>query len=526
LGVVREMIIHGASVNVADCNGVTPLAAAFAYFDSYCPFHPRTGNWVANQKPFLATGKTWREYTRDNIDPDQAGCPELRAIVELLLENGAQVDQADARGRTPLYRLFTASTFRPYIGLRVAPSIWITSADRTRIGPLLLQRGANGKGGTMGPMKPWAKGAKQVVGDKLPDRWPRTPLEHAFWDADFDACKCLVEAGLVPDQGTVLWMVRIVLENGQTRREGGTLAAFEFLDSLPTKWRDIRGGSASCLTLALRRGWLDLAQDLWAMGPELGEFSEKLRVGRWTPVAPAAFSDEIEIGQHCLYAATIWDATSILDGLLEMGVRPIPSCALLFAVQYKMQDILKTLVKYGGRVHIKDRHTDGGVVGHVDYSTWEHLEGCINPLRLAIKKRNYDAIRIMLRESPTPIEPWFRHYYLREAYTFLDPSAVACLLEHPGMSLVQADAADAAHNANDEYQSVETDSPLARLVEYVGVICSTGPLGYGSVEFDGPASVEKVRKWYVAYCPVQVVSGVEPAPETVPLLPNHSQHPG
>jgi hypothetical protein len=206
-------------------------------------------------------------------------------------------------------------------------------------------------------------------------------------------------------------MLRIVLESGLTRHEGGALVALEFLDSLPTKWRDMRGGSASCLTIALRRKWLDLAQDLWAMGPELGEFSaEKLLVGYWIPVAPAASSDEIEIGQHCLHAATIQGATSILDGLLELGVRPIPSCALLFAVSDNRHGILKTLVKYGGPVHIKDRHTDGGVVGYVNCPTWVHLEGCINPLRLAIKQRKYDAIRIMLSESPTPIEPWFRHY--------------------------------------------------------------------------------------------------------------------
>ena len=63
--------------------------------------------------------------------------------------------------------------------------------------------------------------------------------------------------------------------------------------------------------------------------------------------------------------------------------------------------------------------------------------------------------------------------------------------EDMDMRLVQADA---PHGANDDYQSVKADSPLARLVEYVEVTSSAGPLGYGSVKFHGPACVNKVRK--------------------------------
>jgi hypothetical protein len=186
-------------------HGVLSYAAFSWYLDRHCPFHPRTDTWVIDQKPFLAMGKTRRECTRDNVDPDEAGCPELRAVVELLLENGAQVDQADNMGYTPLRRLFTAPCFRPYLGPHAERNLWITPADRSHIGLLILQRGANPKGGMTTRVCHWVESPDGAAGDKWSaNRWPRTPMEYAFWDADYEAYKRLVEAGEVPNQGTVL----------------------------------------------------------------------------------------------------------------------------------------------------------------------------------------------------------------------------------------------------------------------------------------------------------------------------------
>ncbi|AEO66603.1 uncharacterized protein THITE_2114795 [Thermothielavioides terrestris NRRL 8126] len=77
------------------------------------------------------------------FDPYEGGCPELRACVNLLVQNGADVNQADARGNAPLPRLCTAYCFR---GNLLPPSeslLWITPVDKSQIVPLLLERGVN-----------------------------------------------------------------------------------------------------------------------------------------------------------------------------------------------------------------------------------------------------------------------------------------------------------------------------------------------------------------------------------------------
>ncbi|KAK4125572.1 hypothetical protein N657DRAFT_548449, partial [Parathielavia appendiculata] len=79
----------------------------------------------------------------DYLDPGDGGCPELRACVEILLRNGADVNQADLKGNPPLGRLFAAPCFRSNLGDHSSDVLWITPADRSRIGSLLLQHGAD-----------------------------------------------------------------------------------------------------------------------------------------------------------------------------------------------------------------------------------------------------------------------------------------------------------------------------------------------------------------------------------------------
>ncbi|KAK4103434.1 hypothetical protein N658DRAFT_505134 [Parathielavia hyrcaniae] len=81
-------------------------------------------------------------------------------------------------------------------------------------------------------------------------------------------------------------------------------------------------------------------------------------------------------------------------------------------------------------------------------------------MRLAVHRGQTSTIRVMLRRSQHPIEPWFRYYYLKEAYTLLKPATLACLLEHPSMRFDEADLTD------------EADLPLAHLVRNADRLCA------------------------------------------------------
>jgi hypothetical protein len=257
----------------------------------------------------------------------------MRACVEILLRNGADVNQADGNGNTPLCRLFTAPCFRSYLGHLLEEVLWITPADIARIAPLLLQDGAN-PDDRMTPVNTGSHWDEQVSAAKWAvRRWPLSVMEHAFWNADYEACQRLLDAGMVLDQEAVLWMIRLVLEESQDIQQSATAAALEFIRGLPAEPRCAALRHPLCLALAFRREWLEIAQESWDLGPQLSQFSEKLQVDDLVYPAPAPPGKWVESGVLCLNWAAKWNAAAILEGLLQLGVRPIPPCALLHAVR-------------------------------------------------------------------------------------------------------------------------------------------------------------------------------------------------
>jgi hypothetical protein len=297
-------------------------------------------------------------------------------------------------------------------------------------------------------------------------RYPSTAMEHAFWDSDLGACRRLLEAGAAPSEATILWMIRTVLEesSGHQRTQRHVQGALNLIDMLPAEPRCAAFRNPLCLMAALRVAWLDMAQKIWGYGPELSRFSsEKVEVNDWTNPAPAPPRASVEAGVFCLHWAAKAQAVSILEGLLELGVRPIPASALL--VSFSAHDsskfnpkILEALVKHGGTIHVRDDMSEGD--GNPPrHPAWQAVCGCISPMKLAISIGDNEAIKTMLKWSQDPVDPWFRYDYLREACAELRPDTLACLLEHPSMHFTEADVTD------------ETDLPLAHLVRHVERIC-------------------------------------------------------
>ncbi|KAJ4300140.1 hypothetical protein N0V88_002809 [Collariella sp. IMI 366227] len=346
--IVRELVKHGASVNEADEYGVTPLAAVFAYDWGCCPFHPRLDSWPDDPESHFQSDTPWSDILCDpDLDPLEGGCSDLRACATFLIQNGADVNKADTYGNTPL-----------------------------------------------GEEPKWRVPDTITYVDSR--RWPRTPLEHAFWDCDFDAVEGFLEAGSTPDQSTILWMVQLLLESTEGESTPSIRRGFEVLKKLlPKSVPDAR-----CLYLALRENNLDLAQQLWDLRSDLAH-------------------------------------------------------ALLTAVEKGNLKTIETLVKHGAKVHIRDDDAEY-------LRCWKSVDGCVNPVRLAIRQPNTPSIEVMLNCSTEPLTPWFRYFYLNEAYTTFNPAVVACLLRHPGMHLQQA-GIDGG-----------TDLSLAHLVRDVEKICAKG----------------------------------------------------
>ncbi|KAG7287613.1 hypothetical protein NEMBOFW57_007125 [Staphylotrichum longicolle] len=308
-----------------------------------------------------------------------------------------------------------------------------------------------------------------------------TPLCRLIVAPDFRRFIGL-ETGAAPSQETARWMIHLLLEDNPGKTHDDTQEALNFIKGLPDEWRRAVFRDPFCLALALQHGWPDLAQESWGFGLELGQFSEKLRAAYFIDHFWADDDDDLaELGEVCLDAAVRNEATSILEGLLELGVKAIPPQALLYLIDdVDNLGILKSLVEHGGKVHIRDNETDGDGTFQ-QHPHWLEMEGCINAMKLAILRRDHSAIRTMLKYSPEPVDPWFRYFYLKEAYTLLEPATVACLLEHPSMRF---DEADITH---------EADLPLAHLVRNVGKICSRP--GNPAVEYGPQARMDAVKIW-------------------------------
>ncbi len=461
-------------MNLADRKGVSPLAAAFAYPNSYCPLHAQAHQQAFNATPFLARAKNWPETRASRLARDHGGCSELRTCADLLLANGAEANPVGMARNAPLFRLFTVSCFRLFlVGGLSDKVVWIAPSDRCRIAPLLLQHGAD----------PNQSMTRQDMGEspvappplhrnpKWPvPRYPSTAMEHAFWDSDLGACRRLLAAGAAPNEATILWMIRMVLEesSGRQRTDRHVKGALNFIAMLPAEPRCAAFRNPLCLMAALRVAWLDMAQKIWGYGPELSRFSsEKVAVDDWTSPAPAPPGALVEVGVLCLHWAARCQAGSVLEGLLELGVRPIPTSALLFSISVKDPDkgnpkILEALVKHGGTIHIRDDMSEGD--GNPPrHPTWQAVFGCISPMKLAIFTGNDEAIKTMLKWSQDPVDPWLRYHYLRDACAALRPDTLACLLAHPSMHFTEADVTD------------ETDLPLTHLVRHVEKICKNYP---------------------------------------------------
>jgi len=104
--------------------------------------------------------------------------------------------------------------------------------------------------------------------------------------------------------------------------------ALAFIDKLHPETRRAAIHSHLLFALALNSGWLDIAREIWDLGLELRGFSEDER--RVPPqslvliLSIEAGDESVGLGARCLAAAAVWNATVLLEGLLELGVRPIP----------------------------------------------------------------------------------------------------------------------------------------------------------------------------------------------------------
>jgi hypothetical protein len=462
-GIVDELIKHGAPVNSPDRNGVSPLVATLGYTYSSCPFHFQQWDSFTEWTAFAANPKH-RNHPKyhGKRDPYQAGCSELRACVNLLVQNGADVNQVDANGNAPLSLLCVSPCFRAFFGHSRQDSVWITPSDKARLTPLFLLHGGNPEA-KMTPILDHDPHVYQDNDKLVPTaqwgsgNWPLTAMQHAYWDADFELCQQLLEAGATPDQSTICWMIWVMLRDVKKGKEDPlTQETLDFIHKMPPELLSSAYRNPLCLALALKIEWFELAKTICDPGLELCQFSEKVQGNHWD------FTDRcdeklVELGMLCVQEAVRANATSILEGLLELGVKTIPNNALMHAIGNKNLTILERLVQHGATVHIKDKETDSeGYRHHSSYREW----GYVSPMKLAIMQSCHDSIGVMLRESQGVVDPWYRFYYLKEAYTRLQPATVACLLEHPSIHLNETDLADTI------------DLPLAHLVRDAEKICA------------------------------------------------------
>ena len=210
--IVGELIKQGAPVNLPDRNGTSPLATAFEYSKVYCPFHFDHFEEHREKQVFLPGN-------RRIPDRNEGGCPELRACVDLLLQHGADPNQADGNGNTPLAPACAATCFREYLGHRHDPEICITGRDKAWAVPLMLQHGGD-PNARLNPVAPkYAPGhypVKEVipVSERETRRWPLTAVQHAYWNADFEVCHQLFDASITHDTDVLGWMFRLALADG------------------------------------------------------------------------------------------------------------------------------------------------------------------------------------------------------------------------------------------------------------------------------------------------------------------------
>ena len=260
--IVRELIKHGAPVNLADRDGVSPLAAVFAYPNSYCPYHPPLHYWAFDEVPFLAHGMSRDQTSPCSFDPSLGCCAAMTACAASLLEHGAEVNQVAMDGSDPWSRLFTALCFRrSFVGRHELVS-WITQENMAQMAALLLQAGADPRRSVTLPDRSITL-PERPTAPRRPDmlRWPLTALEHAFWDADVETCTILLGAGVEPSQETITWMIQIMMEEGFSDEDDAE-AALEVVKHLLTagnrvtdpKYPALR--SPLCLSFALQRGYV------------------------------------------------------------------------------------------------------------------------------------------------------------------------------------------------------------------------------------------------------------------------------
>ncbi|KAK3987580.1 hypothetical protein QBC44DRAFT_118006 [Cladorrhinum sp. PSN332] len=441
-------------------------------------------------------------------DRKKLECSELLKCVKILVSNGADVNRADKTGNTPFMRLCTAAPFRRYLGMDEEDqqiNWYMHHADKPRMASLLVAHGAD-------------RGAKLVpasmFGEEAVQEWekygqPTIALHHAFWDGNIELCKILCADGEV-EEDTMFWLFefawqKIGEEDLHTPINQMLLdETYEFLKGLPVSAESSAAKKLGCLAIALRAGDLDSAQDILDEGLTLSELQTQVPGKRW-----AYGKERVELGTICLREAVAirHRARSITKRLLELGANPFLPSILLLAVHKRDVETVALLAKYKVEFNIKDDvtgqehdkyHENRMALDEVD-NDW--IGGCVNPLRLAIKRGNVGCIEAMLANSPNHIDPWFRCYYLREACSRLRPPVVVCLLEHASMHVGEADLPVAPDDT-------VMDLPLIYLLQNVEKICALAYLSENHNRVDITSRLERIG-WWIACLAAFAKAGVD-----------------
>ncbi|KAL2257690.1 hypothetical protein VTK26DRAFT_9306 [Humicola hyalothermophila] len=187
-------------------------------------------------------------------------------------------------------------------------------------------------------------------------------------------------------------MIRIQLEREGYVRWSTRERIAQLFARFPPEPRNIAIRNPLFLALALREKFLDMAEEIWALGLELCQFSEQVRVYP-APDIVAGTGDEkvVNVGDLCL-AGPVRHAKGFLQRLLELGVRPISSNILLLAVPgddpepiRSDYESLRCLVNHGTIIHVEDDGKDrDGIRGLYPIVKWGYNHG-VNAMRLAIR---------------------------------------------------------------------------------------------------------------------------------------------
>lgn len=225
-------------------------------------------------KALLKGGADINRPDPDNVSPLVLALLNMRFdVAKYLIEQGADVNQWDYWGRTPLYAAADLNIVPDSVRGDIKP---LQKSNGIEIATMLLDRGANIDYGLKLPPPP-----RNITYDRAGDNpvmnTGSTPLQRAAYGGDLEMMKLLLDRGANMELGNILGVTPLIALSNQGGSRGGAnkteQTVIDGLKLLIEAGGDInkRGGvnGTTPLHTAVRLNWFEVVEFLLANGADI-----------------------------------------------------------------------------------------------------------------------------------------------------------------------------------------------------------------------------------------------------------------